>query len=239
MTDKAPDDAPDGEPDVVPSITDRTGDDRYAGFPDGFFDRSDAAPDAQFYGPPRIVTHIDPEAVAAVGRLYRRLAIDGFGVGAAGHVLDLMSSWVSHFVVPPGRLTVVGMNADELDRNPVATDRLVRDLNVDPTLPFPGATFTAAVCCVSVDYLVRPLEVFAEVARVLRPNAPFVCTFSNRCFPTKAIAGWLAADDLGRARIVAEYFGRTAGFADVQMARCLPPDHHGDPLFAVWGSRLP
>ena len=223
--------------DDAPDRTDGMVGDPYSGFPDGFFDRSDAAPDAQFYRPPRIVTHIDPAAVAAVGRLYRRLAIDGAGVTAGGHVLDLMSSWVSHFDVPPDRLTVLGMNAEELDGNPVATDRVVHDLNADARLPFADATFTAAVCCVSVDYLVRPLAVFAEVARVLRPDAPFVCTFSNRCFPTKAIAGWLAADDLGRVRIVAEYFARTAGFAEAQMARCLPPEHPGDPLFAVWAAR--
>ncbi len=220
-------------------MTDRTADDPYAGFPVGFFDRADPASDARFYGPPRIVAHIDPAAVAAVGRLYARLAIDGASAIVDGHALDLMSSWVSHFVVPPARLTVLGMNADELDRNPVATDRVVHDLNADARLPFADATFTAAVCCVSVDYLVRPLEVFAEVARVLRPDAPFVCTFSNRCFPTKAIAGWLAADDLGRVRIVAEYFARTPAFGAGQTARCLPPDQPGDPLFAVWATRGP
>jgi SAM-dependent methyltransferase len=58
-------------------------------------------------------------------------------------------------------------------------DWVLHDLNAEPRLPFPDAAFDAATCCVSVDYLVRPLEVFDEVGRVLRPGAPFVCTFSN------------------------------------------------------------
>ena len=89
---------------------------------------------------------------------------------------------------------------------------MVHDLNADPVLPFPDGSFDDAVCCVSVDYLVRPIEVFAEVARVVRPGGHFVCTFSNRCFPTKAIRGWLHSSDAEHGEIVAEYFRRSDGF---------------------------
>ena len=125
------------------------------------------------------------------------------------------------------------MNAVELDRNPLAADRVVRDLNADPTLPYPGHTFDAATCCVSVDYLVRPLEVFDEVARVLRPGGRFVCTFSNRCFPTKAIRGWLASDDAAHVALVGEYFHRSEGWTGVHAAERLSA-RDGDPLYAVW-----
>jgi SAM-dependent methyltransferase len=221
-------------------VTDDARPDRYGGFPPGFFERTDPTGDDRFYDQPRLVTHIDAAAITAVGRVYARLGVDGSAPPPGGHggeVLDLMASWVSHFVAPPARLTVLGMNAAELDRNTAASERIVRDLNVDPSLPFADGAFDAAVCCVSVDYLVRPLEVFDEVARVLRPGAPFVCTFSNRCFPTKAISGWLATDDPGHCGIVAEYFRRTPGFAPPEVARCLPPGHRGDPLFAVWAHR--
>src|SRR5436190_8070261 len=114
------------------------------GFPDGFFDRQDPSPDDRFYDVPRLVTHIDAGAIAAVGTLY-----DELGIG--GQVLDLMSSWVSHFQTPPAHLTVLGMNRDELDANAVATERVVRDLNEDPALPFEDRSFDAVVCCVSVD----------------------------------------------------------------------------------------
>jgi SAM-dependent methyltransferase len=199
------------------------------GFPAGFFSRSDPSPDAQFYAFDRLVTHIDARAIAAVGTLYEHL-------GLTGRVLDLMSSWISHFRTPPAHLTVLGMNANELAANEVATERVVRDLNADPSLPFADGSFDAAVCCVSVDYLVQPIEVFREVRRVLVPGGLFVCTFSNRCFPTKAIAGWLHSDDDGRVAIVGEYFRRSGGWAEPQAALCTPPYTPGDPLYAVWAS---
>ena len=133
-----------------------------------------------------------------------------------------MSSWVSHFRTAPASLTVLGMNAAELARNPMATAGVVHDLNADPHLPFDGASFDAVTCCVSVDYLVRPVEVFADVGRVLRPGGVFVVTFSNRCFPTKAIRGWLANDDRGRLAIVDAYF-RVLGVVRGTDARALQP----------------
>jgi SAM-dependent methyltransferase len=202
-----------------------------APFPPGFFDRADESPDPMFYGPPRLVTHIDPGAIAAVGDLYAELHLH------EGRVLDLMSSWVSHFRDRPAHLTVLGMNPVELANNPMAHEAVIHDLNADPGLPFADAAFDAVVCCVSVDYLTRPIEVFREVARVLVPGGPFVCTFSNRCFPTKAIRGWLATDERGRTAIVAEYFRRAGGYGEVHVERRTPVPHWGDPLDAVWAPR--
>ena len=205
-------------------------DERDHGYPAGFFDRADESPDDAFYAPPRLVTHIDDAAIAAVGALYDELNL-------AGDVLDVCSSWVSHFRAAPTRLVVLGMNAVELDHNPQASGRVVHDLNRDPRLPFADRSFDAATCCVSVDYLVHPIEVFDEVARVLRPDGRFVCTFSNRCFPTKAIRGWLASDDETHLSIVSDYFHRSTGWGDVTAQRRTPPDHRGDPLLAVWATR--
>ena len=201
----------------------------YDGFPDGFFDRADPEPDDVFYRPARLVTHIDDRAVAAVGDLYDRL-------GLRGRVLDLMSSWVSHFRVPPAELVVLGLNRAELAANPAATERIVHDLNADPRIPLPDADVDAVVCCVSIDYLVRPVEVLAEAARVLRPGGPVVITYSNRCFPTKAVRGWLALDDAGRGELIAELL-RRAGFGDPEVGLRTPPRSPGDPLWAVVAHR--
>src|SRR3954454_5229256 len=95
--------------------------------PDGFVARMDESDDAHFYAEARLVTHIDDGAIAAVGELYDELGVDG-------DVLDLMSSWISHLRRPPRSLTVLGMNATELDANPMATARVVHDLNTDPRL---------------------------------------------------------------------------------------------------------
>lgn len=203
-------------------------------FPLWFFDRDDPSSDEAFYRPLRLVTHIDADAVAAVGALYAALGIDG-SAGEPRRVLDLMSSWVSHLHCPPDELVVLGMNAAELDANPMATERVVQDLNLHPTLPFPDQSFDAVLCCVSIDYLTRPVEVLTEAARVLRIGAPLVLTFSNRCFPSKAIHGWLSTDDAGRCAIVSEYVRRTDGFSEPEVSIRTPTDRHypGDPLYAV------
>jgi SAM-dependent methyltransferase len=196
-------------------------------FPDGFFARGDESSDASFYAVPRFVTHIDEGAIAAVGRLYEELAIDGA-------VLDLMSSWVSHFRSAPAHLTVLGMNVAELEANPQASSFVVHDLNVVPALPFDDDAFDHAVCCVSVDYLTDPVAVFRDVARVVRAGGLFVCTFSNRLFPTKAIRGWLMSDDATHVEIVRQYFERAGAYEPGVTRQCTPPEHRGDPLFAVW-----
>ncbi len=206
-------------------------------YPDWFFDRDDPQPDAGFYDAPRLVTHIDDGAIAAVGELYAELGLDGSQL----RVLDLMSSWISHLRRPPGELVVLGMNEAELAANPMATERVQQDLNADPRLPFADASFDAVLCCVSVDYLTRPVEVLAECARVLRPGAPVVLTFSNRCFPTKAIHGWLATDDHAHTLIVADYLRRTGGFAEpaISLRTPDPATYSGDPLYAVVARREP
>jgi SAM-dependent methyltransferase len=199
-------------------------------FPPGFFERADPTADRDFYVVPRLVTHIDEGAIASVGALYDELGLDG-------RVLDLMGSWVSHFTSAPAELTVLGMNAAELGANPAAHATVVHDLNADPRLPFPDGAFDAVVCCVSVDYLVRPIEVFADVARVVPPGGPFVCTFSNRCFPTKAIRGWLLTTDEQHCELVAEYFRRAGRWDEPRIELRTDPGAPGDPLFAVWARR--
>jgi SAM-dependent methyltransferase len=196
----------------------------------GFFDRQDPSPDRQFYLPPRFVTHIDGEAIAAVGALYSELGLDG-------RVLDLMGSWVSHFERSPEALVTLGLNQGELAANRQAVGGVVADLNATPELPFADQSFDAAVCCVSVDYLVRPIEVFRDVARVLRRGSPFVCTFSNRCFPTKAIRGWLSSSDEEHCEIVAAYFRGAGGFTEPVAEQRTPAFSIHDPVFGVWSRR--
>ena len=198
-------------------------------FPPGFFSRTDESGDDRFYSFDRFVTHIDAAAIEAVGALYDELDL-------TGEVLDICSSWISHFRSPPRQLVAMGMNENELRANEVASSWVVRDLNRTPVLPFEDLSFDAVTCCVSVDYLTNPLEVFAEVARVLRPGGLFVCTFSNRCFPTKAIRGWLLADERGRCDIVARYFRLSSGFDEPEVVH-RNPGARTDPLYAVWAPR--
>ncbi|MEE8601552.1 class I SAM-dependent methyltransferase [Euzebya tangerina] len=194
-------------------------------FPAGFFARQDERPDSHFYAMTRMVQHIDDGAVEAVGELYEQL-------GADGRVLDLCSSWVSHLRQAPDHLTVLGMNDEELAANPMADEVVVHDLNADPVLPFDDHSFDAVVCTVSVDYLTRPVEVVRDVGRVLVPGGLWCCTFSNRLFPTKAIAGWLYAAESERPRIAAAYIQRAGGFGEITVSQ--RPTRGKDPVWGVW-----
>jgi len=197
--------------------------------PASAFTRQDEGDDLAFYAPPRLVTHIDEAAVAALSARYADLLPPG------GRVLDLMSSWVSHLPVDRNYREVVahGMNARELAANPQADHWFVQDLNHDPALPLEDGAFDAALCCVGVQYLQRPVEVFADVRRVLRPDAPFVVSFSNRCFPTKAVAIWRALDEAGHAALIELYLAR-AGFR-TSTVETLTDGRRGDPLTIVVG----
>jgi SAM-dependent methyltransferase len=150
-------------------------------------------------------------------------------------VLDLMSSFVSHLPaeINYSRVAGLGMNFEELDANPRLTERIVQNLNEDTNLPYGDAEFDGAGICVSVQYLTEPIKVFREIARVLKADAPLVVTFSNRCFPTKAVFAWNALDDDGHVELVSEYFGRSKSFGAVEIRKHLP--RNGDPLFAVIG----
>jgi len=177
-------------------------------YPAGSFAREDEAPDSEFYAEPRLVQHIDDYAIAAIGEAYRQF------LPPDGEYLDLMSSWVSHFPddMPVNRLVGLGMNEVELARNPRLAEYAVHDLNADPHLPYEDARFDGVVIAVSVQYLTRPVEVFAEIGRVLKPGAPVVVCYSNRCFPTKAVRIWLALDDREKADLIATYIVGSGAF---------------------------
>ena len=153
-----------------------------------------------------------------------------------GVILDLMSSWVSHLPETVAYSAVIGhgMNARELDANPRLDRRFVQDLNADPSLPLETASIDGACICVGVQYLQQPIAVFRELHRVLRPGAPVVVTFSNRCFPTKAVAIWQATDGHGHQSLVSLYLER-AGFASFEAGGHEP--RSGDPLWWVVGRR--
>ena len=138
-----------------------------------------------------------------------------------------MSSWVSHLPadVTYGGVTGLGMNQVELDNNPVLTSRTIHDLNKDPVLPYATDEFDGAVVSVSVQYLIRPVEVFAEVGRVLKPGAPFAVTFSNRMFPMKAIRLWQLLGDGQRANLVALYFELSKAFKEARAFNLSPAPH--------------
>ena len=138
----------------------------------------------------------------------------------------------------PGPVTGLGMNATELAANPRLAAALVHDLNAIPSLPFADACFDAVLIAVSVQYLTQPVAVFADIARVLRPGGVCAVSFSNRCFPTKAVALWRGTGDGEHVWLVQEYFRRAGGFAPAGFEDLSPnAAMTGDPLFGVSARR--
>lgn len=204
-------------------------DEPFPELPKTAFAKQDTGDDLAFYAPPRLVTHLDEVATAALTGFYRTMLPEG------GRVLDLMSSWVSHLPEDRtyGEVVGHGMNAEELGANPRLARWFVQDLNQNPVLALDDQSFDAALACVGVQYLQRPAAVFTEVRRVLVTGAPFIVSFSNRCFPTKAVEVWRALDINGHAALVKLYLER-AGFTDIQVG-LLADGRTSDPLVAATG----
>jgi len=202
--------------------------------PADYFGRVDDTDDELFYSTPRLVVHIDDGAIAKVGEIYALLLPQG------GAILDLMSSWRSHLPahLRPARVVGLGMNRAEMEDNPALTEIVIHNLNRAPRLPFADAEFDGAVVTVSVQYMTSPIGTFAEVARVLKPSAPFIVTFSNRMFPTKAVAIWQNLDDYDHVKLVARYFMESGGFENIEFIdKSAPTTPPSDPLWAVVGYR--
>lgn len=206
-------------------------------FPQAFFTKRDPTDDDQFYSFPRMVAHIDDSAIA-----FLRDTVYADVLPPGGVYLDMMSSRYSHLPdeLAPQRVYGHGMNAQEMDANPQLDEYIVQNLNKHPSLPYDDSTFDAVTCAVSVQYLEKPVEVFTDVRRMLKPGAPFIVSFSNRCFPTKAMQIWLNSTDEQHVQYVQRCMA-LAGFAkiDVRTKQASPLQVFGmggDPLYAVIGS---
>ena len=69
-------------------------------FRDDMFARYDETADSSFYTEPRFVTHIDDNAIKALTQHYEREFPRDGSARQQTAVLDMCSSWISHY--PPG-----------------------------------------------------------------------------------------------------------------------------------------
>ena len=197
-------------------------------FPEQFFQRQDESADEHFYSQPRFVTHIDDATISNLTGFYREQIAPG------SRVLDLMSSWISH--LPEGvdyaQVSGLGMNAAELAANPRLNHSCVQDLNITPTLPFSDNAFDAVLITVSIQYLIKPVEVMTEISRCLAPGGQCIVAMSHRLFPTKAIQAFQVLPPADRCQVVATYMTKS-GLTGIQALDHSP--HTGDPLWIVRG----
>jgi len=213
--------------------------------PPDAFSRLDESPDSLFYARDRFVSHLDSLALSTVQRIIGHLVVED-----SPTILDLMAGWDSHLpqTLRPSRVVGLGLNPNELAANRHLTEWILHDLNEDPVLPFPSDTFDVVLNTVSVDYLVKPREVFAEVRRILKPHGLFLVLFSNRMFPEKATRIWKDSTEEERLRLVLDFFRATPGFQEPHQfessGKPRPIDdkyaHLGipsDPVFAVYAEK--
>jgi len=175
------------------------------------FNRLDTKPDSIFYAEPRIVEHVDSNAVQIMTDY-----IENSALNKNDSVLDLCTSWTSHIspatvqTLQLERVSGLGMNADEMSQNSILNDFVVMDLNNSTAtqkikLPYPDKSFNVVLCQLSIDYLIRPFEVMEDVWRVLKPGGKIVILFSNRLFLEKAVGIWTGKDDIDHAYTVGGY----------------------------------
>jgi len=199
------------------------------------FARIDESDDALFYSTPRKVVHIDAPAIAAATRFF------GENLPPSGELLDVMASWRSHLPasLPRKRVVGVGMNAEELAENPDLDEWIVQNLNRDAELPFAEASFDGATLTLSLQYLVKPIEVFRSLARCLRPAAPLIVVISHRCFPSKAVKIWHDCKNMReRMELGMAYFNFAGGFGGIQGVDLRPAARaEEDPVWAIVGTR--
>jgi len=199
-----------------------------------YFRREDEEDDGVFYQSPRLVVHIDQGAIAAISNLFKQQVPEN------SEILDLMSSWRTHWPAdhPKAKMVGLGLNQVELMENPDLDEFVVHDVNKDPELPFEDDSFDAVLITVSAQYLTKPIETFAQVNRILRPGGVFIVSFSNRMFPTKAVLIWRNSTDRGRVDLVGTYMESAQNFEDIQAtflnSQTSPPD---DPMFAVYSRK--
>ncbi len=215
--------------------------------PDGPFpyDAKDLTPtehggDSSFYQVPRFVTHIDDNAIHNLRKYYADV------LPRKGSILDFCSSWISHY--PPEieqaqkegvvRIFGTGMNTSELGNNPVLNRWTVQDLNEDPDVMLPqidgAVALDASTCVVSIDYLMKPVEVLESIRKRTSEGGRVHLVISNRCFPSKVVGRWLKVGENERLEMVGDYLW-WSGWRDIEIVTVVQGTWMKDPLWVVRG----
>jgi SAM-dependent methyltransferase len=211
-------------------------------YADNPFQRENEADDCLFYESTRLVKHVDSIASDHISEIYSRFLNPGI------KVLDLMSGSSSHLPedMPSLEITGLGLNQAELDKNTALHHRVVHNLNQNPILPFENQQFDLVICSLSVEYLNQPQAVFKDIARILKPEAQLIITFSDRWLTQKVTRIWKMLYPFERMGLVTDFFKSTGRFENLATESIqgyyrpysdplYKERRDSDPIFAVWG----
>lgn len=190
----------------------------------------DSLDDQMFYLMPKFVHHAADDSRAALTKYYSCILQSSKN----NAVLDLCSSFTSHY--PPdwkaSRCVAIGLNPFELMANPSKTEWTIQNLNTNPKLPYEDCTFDTITNSLSVDYMTRPIELFKECYRVLKPGGLAAMAFTNRCFPTKIVPIWAEPfTDRNHVKIVMNYFHFSDSWEELALVDVSPSLR--DPMYIV------
>ncbi len=209
------------------------------------FERVDESDDAEFYKNERIVDHLDNNALETVENLIENLVVEDSPV-----ILDLMAGWNSHIPesIKPSKVIGLGLNKKELEENKNINEIIIQDINKNTALPFQDNHFDVVLNTISVDYMIKPKEIFEEITRILKPGGVFIVIFSDRVIKQKVIRIWKESNNTERLMYIEDLFQYSGEFEKqtvfMSMGRPRPEDDKyytqgrpGDPIFAVYAEK--
>ena len=205
------------------------------------FSREDETSDAEYCQHPEHIENLDTLALSTIEDLFVRLIPKG------AEILDLMAGVDSHIPseIQPARITGVGLDSKGLDENAKLSEKIIHDLNGGKPLPFNDDEFDVALITLSIEYITKPLELFEEVARILKSSGLFIITFSNRMFPPKAVNIWKNTGEQERVALVKKLISLSDRYTVIgdfeSSGKPRPKDDRyymlgipSDPIYAVW-----
>lgn len=209
------------------------------------FSRLDESDDTDFFQSNSITDHLDICALKTIEELIEQLTIE-----ESPAILDMMAGQNSHLPskIMPSSVTGLGLNRKEMEANSALTEITIQDLNKNTVLPYPDNTFDLVLNVISFNFIIKPVEIFSEVARVLKPGGLFLVVFSNRIFKEKTIRAWREGSDQERSMYLEDLFGCTEDFGPYtvfnSLGRPRPADDKyaekevaSDPVYAVYAEK--
>ena len=172
--------------------------------------------------------------------------------GHARRALDLLAGPETRIGnLPDVWIAGVAPTAARVGGNRRLAEWIVRDLNADPTLPYPDEAFDTVLCSLDVGTLTHPIETFREASRVLAPGGLFLVTYGAAFYAADLTRMWALGDDFDHITLVESYFSFSEAFTRSRSMTAffagdgidwylggLPPDsgvrHY---LFATWGHK--